>query len=155
MLECYNYAMKGVEYMNLENLLDKIKYEIIGETSDLKSIDIDNVAYDSRKVNEGSLFICISGAVVDGHSFVCDVATKKARAIIVEKDIDIDSVRQINDDIVIIKVSSTRKALAYVSANYFDHPADKIKTIGITGTKGNTTTTYMVKSILEKSWFKV
>lgn len=147
--------MKGVEYMNLEKLLDKIEYKVICGTNFIQECEIDNIAYDSRKVNEGSIFICISGAVADGHSFVKDVATKKAKAIVVEKDIDVESIQNINPEIVAIKVASTRKALAIISANYFEHPASKIKTIGITGTKGKTTTTYMVKSMLEKAGFKV
>ena len=138
--------------MVLKELISTVDYCVLNGTED---INIENLVYDSRKVNQESVFICISGAVVDGHSFVVDVANKGAKAIVIEKDIDLEEVLEINKDLVVIKVDSTRKALAYMSAQYFNNPSSKIKTIGITGTKGKTTTTYMVKSMLEKAGFKV
>ncbi|MBE5934913.1 MAG: UDP-N-acetylmuramoyl-L-alanyl-D-glutamate--2,6-diaminopimelate ligase [Lachnospiraceae bacterium] len=138
--------------MNLRSLLTGFNYTLVNGT---EQIDIENIAYDSRKVNGESVFVCISGAVVDGHSFAADVTSKGARAIVIEKDIDIDELLAINDELVVIRVESTRTALAYMSASFFGNPASKIKTIGVTGTKGKTTTTYMVKSMLEKAGFKV
>ena len=155
MLECYNCAMKGVGIMKLVSLLEKLEYTVVESAINISEAEIDNIAYDSRKVNENSVFVCISGAVCDGHSFAIDVASKKAKAIIIEKDIEIEKVINENKEIAIIKVVSTRKALAYMAAQYFGNPASKIKTIGITGTKGKTTTTYMVKSMLEKAGFRV
>ncbi len=154
MLECTNHAyIKGVEIiMVLRELIEKIEYKLINGTVD---VCIDNMVYDSRKVNDESVFVCISGATFDAHSVAIDVVGKGAKAIVIEKDIDFEGVYGVNKDITIIKVESTRKALAYMSAAYFGNPASKIKTIGITGTKGKTTTTYMVKSMLEKAGFKV
>ena len=89
-----------------------------------------------------------SGAVSDAHDFIPDVVKKGAAAVVVEKDVTpIEGVTY-------IKVDNTRLALACMSAAYFDYPAEKIKTIGITGTKGKTTTTYMVRSILESAGIK-
>ena len=95
------------------------------------------------------MFVCISGAVSDGHAFARDVAEKGAAALVVEKDVDVP------ENVTVIRVEDTRYALALMSAAYFGYPAEKLKVIGITGTKGKTTTTYMVKSILEGVGHKV
>ncbi|MFR4350638.1 MAG: UDP-N-acetylmuramoyl-L-alanyl-D-glutamate--2,6-diaminopimelate ligase [Roseburia sp.] len=128
--------------MKLTELLEKITYEVKqGEDA----IDIKSLAYDSRKVGEGTVFVCISGAVRDAHEFIPEVAAKGACAVIVEKDVEVQ------EGITVIRVADTRYALACMSAAYFGYPAQKLKTIGITGTKGKTTTTYMVRSILERA----
>ncbi len=130
----------------LTGLLEKIDYEVLqGDCSG----QITSLVYDSRKVEEGSLFVCVRGAVVDGHSFAADVATKGARVLVVEEAVDVP------ETVTVIKVEDTRVALAELSAAYFDYPADTLRVIGITGTKGKTTTTYMVKSILENAGYKV
>ncbi len=130
----------------LSNLLEKLDYEVIQGNVDK---DITTLVYDSRKVEEGSLFVCIKGAVADGHTFAKEVVEKGATVLVVEEDVDV------SDEVTVIKVADTRVALAYLSAAYFDYPADTLKVIGITGTKGKTTTTYMVKSILEHAGYKV
>ena len=132
--------------MKLTYLLEKLEYEVV-QGSD--QIEITELTNDSRKVVEGSVFVCISGAVWDGHAYVKDVAEKGAVAIIVEKEVEAP------EGLTVIKVKDTRYALALTSAAYFGYPADKLKVIGITGTKGKTTTTYMVKSILEGVGHKV
>ena len=91
----------------------------------------------------GAVFVCISGAVSDGHAYAKEVAEKGAAALIVEKEVEVP------EGITVIKVKNTRYALALTSAAYFGYPAEKLKVIGITGTKGKTTTTYMIRSILE------
>ncbi len=126
--------------MKLTKLLERLEYEAVQGREDIEVSTLEN---DSRKVSEGSVFVCITGAVSDGHAYVASVAEKGAAAVVVEKDIEAP------EHLTVIKVADTRYALAYMSAAYFGYPAEKLRVIGITGTKGKTTTTYMVKSILE------
>lgn len=132
--------------MKLSVLLERITYELCQGNTEQK---VSSVVFDSRKVSEGSLFICIRGAVADGHNFVDDVVKKGAKTLVVEENVSVP------DDVTVIKVEDTRYAMAYISAAWFGNPAEQLKTIGITGTKGKTTTTYMVKSILENAGYKV
>ncbi|MGN0427918.1 MAG: UDP-N-acetylmuramoyl-L-alanyl-D-glutamate--2,6-diaminopimelate ligase [Agathobacter sp.] len=131
--------------MKIRQLLEELEYTLLAGDIDT---EISTLVYDSRKVQEGSLFVCISGTLRDAHDFIPDVIAKGAKAIVVEKDVER------KEGITYIKVENSRRALAYLSAAYFGHPARKLKTIGITGTKGKTTTTYMVKSILESAGIK-
>lgn len=131
--------------MKLADLLKKLKYTCVKGTTD---VDITTVAYDSRKVERGSLFICIKGAVADGHRFAEAAVNKGASALVVEDDVTVP------ENVTVIRVEDSRYALACISAEYFGNPADKLKVIGITGTKGKTTTTYLVKSILDSAGHK-
>ncbi len=131
--------------MKLTDLLDGLEYEVLSGSLDK---DITTLVYDSRKVETGSVFVCISGTVRDAHDFIDDVIQKGASVIVVEKDV------ATVEGVTYIKTKNNRKALACLSAAYFGHPAKELKVIGITGTKGKTTTTYMVKSILELSGIK-
>ena len=132
--------------MKLLSLLEHLEYKCLQGNTDQ---EVSSVVYDSRKVEEGSLFICIRGAVVDGHKFVPDVVAKGAKTLIVEEPVEAPA------DVTVIQVEDTRYAMALVSAAWYDYPAEKLKVIGITGTKGKTTTTYMIKSILESAGHKV
>lgn len=132
--------------MKLIKLLERLEYECINGSLD---VDVKDVINDSRKVSDGSLFICIRGAVSDGHKYVPDVIAKGAKVLVVEKRVEAP------EDITVIRVEDSRYAMALISAAYYDYPAKKLKVIGITGTKGKTTTTYMVKSILESAGHKV
>ena len=132
----------------LKTLLDKLEYESVQGTLER---EITAVVYDSRKVIPGCLFICINGANFDGHDFAAQVAAQGAGVLVVQKDIELPA----DADVTVIKVADTRYAMAFISAAWFGHPAEKLKVIGITGTKGKTTTTYLVKSILENAGYKV
>lgn len=130
---------------SIKELLKGVNYEIIkGE-----ECDVTDVIYDNRKVTPGSLFVCVKGVHFDGHDAISDVIKKGAKAILVERDVEVE------EDVTIIKVESTRYAMAFVAASYYGHPASSLKVIGITGTKGKTTTSYMVKSILEHAGYRV
>ena len=131
--------------MQIKKLVEKLDYSLLSGSLET---EISTLVYDSRKVEQGSIFVCISGTVRDAHDFIPDVLEKGAVAVVVEKDVEMV------EGVTYIKVDNSRKALAYLAAAYFDYPAEKIKTIGITGTKGKTTTTYLVKSILESAGIK-
>ena len=132
--------------MKLSRLVEKLQYQLMAGDVD---VEISTLVYDSRKVEKNCVFVCILGAVRDAHDYVSEVVEKGATAVIVQKDV------KVPEGITVIKVENTREALAYMSAAYFDYPAEKLKTIGITGTKGKTTVTYMIKSILEQAGHKV
>ena len=134
--------------MHLSDLIGKIEFECVQGTMDRF---VSGVVYDSRRVSEGCLFVCIKGANSDGHSFAADAVSKGAQVLVVS-----DAVEGLADSgVTVIKVEDTRYAMAFISAAWFGNPAEKIKTIGITGTKGKTTSTYLVKSILEAAGYRV
>ncbi len=130
----------------LKKLLERLEYECIQGNTD---ISISELVYDSRKAAKDDLFVCIKGTVVDGHEFIEEVAAKGVSAVVVQEEV------KAPEGVTVIKVADTRYALAMLSAAFFDYPAETLKVIGITGTKGKTTTTYMVKSILEAAGYKV
>ena len=111
-----------------------------------------DIIYDSRKIAPETMFVCMVGAVTDGHKYIPDAVEKEASVIVLEKE---EEAAQIPENITVLKVESARLALALMSAALFDHPARKLVTIGLTGTKGKTTTTYMIKKVLEMAGKKV
>ena len=133
---------------NLIDLVPRMSYVLLQGDLDR---DISDLVYDSRKVTEGSLFICITGAVSDGHKYIPDVVAKGAAVIVVERDV---KEYDIPANVTILQVENTRVALAELSAAWFGHPAEQLTTIGVTGTKGKTTTTYMMREMMEHSGLK-
>lgn len=131
--------------MNIGNLFSKL--------TDLVNIkgprdnDITGVEYDSRRVSEGCLFIAVKGFNVDGHDFIQEAVAKGARAVIGEKNLDIPGITY-------IMVKDSRKALSQASSWFYGYPSEKLKIIGVTGTNGKTTTTYLVKAMLDMAGFK-
>lgn len=131
--------------MKLVKLVERLTYECVSGTVDR---DVSTLCYDSRKVEKDSVFVCITGVVSDGHTYVNEVIEKGASVIVAEKEVAVP------EGVTLLMVNNTREALAFLSAAYFDYPAEKLKTIGITGTKGKTTTTYMVHAILTEAGLK-
>lgn len=129
--------------MRLEQILTGVEYKILQGTLDK---DVADIAYDSRKTVKGGMFVAIQGTVVDGHKFIDSAVEAGAEVIVAEKETTVE-----NKDITVLLVENGRKALSLMSAAYFDHPAKKMITVGITGTKGKSTTEHMVRDIIEKS----
>lgn len=132
--------------MRLTELLKEIEYECVNGSLNVEITDIVN---DSRHVSEGSLFFCIKGAVSDGHKYAAEVVEKGARVLVVQDLVEVP------ENVTVIRVKDSRLAMSYISAAYYGYPARELKVIGVTGTKGKTTTTYMIKSILEAAGYKV
>lgn len=125
--------------MEINKLLNGIDFK---SETDFKDALVTGIAYDSRKVKKGDAFVCISGFKTDGHNYI-DAAIKNGASLIVcEKDV--------TASVPYVVVKDCRKALAKMATNFYDNPTNKFRLIGITGTNGKTTTTYLVKSVLEE-----
>lgn len=119
-------------------------------------IDISNIRNDSRTVQKDDMFVAIKGFDIDGHQHIEEAVANGAKVVLVQEDkVDKDILKKLPDDITIVLAPDTRYALAIVSCNYYKNPSRKLKLIGVTGTKGKTTTTYMIRDILEKQGIKV
>ncbi len=127
-------------------LLEKLDAQIVQGTIQKQ---ISDLVYDTRQICPGCLFVCIRGAAYDSHDHVAEIAERGAAVIVAERPVDAP------DGVTVALVKDTRYALALLSAAWFGKPAGKLKVIGVTGTKGKTTTTYMIKSILEHAGFRV
>ena len=131
--------------MKLKDILHDIDF-----TSDnyIPDAEITDICYDSRKAKEGNVFVCIKGYQSDGHKYAKNAYDNGVRVFIVEKVLDLPK------DSTVIYVDDTRIALAKVSAAFFSYPAEKLRTVAITGTKGKTSVSFMLKSIFEKAGIK-
>lgn len=137
--------------MELKKLL--VGIENIKTKGDLE-IDIKKIASNSKKVGPNTLFIAIKGFDFDGHEYIEEAIEKGATAVMIDMSADFKKIK-LPPNVTVIVTDDTRKALARVSCNYYGNPSRYFKLIGITGTKGKTTTSYMIKSILEKAGYKV
>ena len=133
--------------MKLSQLLDGCEYTLVKGEIDT---DVTMIAYHTRRVQSGGLFVCIDGTLIDGNQYISVAVNKGAAVIVTSKDVDYEQY----EGVTFIKVENARKALAILSANYFGNPSRQIRVIGVTGTKGKTTTTYLIRQILEMSGIK-
>ncbi len=139
--------------MKLSSLIENTDASLIWGDLDQ---EIRAVVYDSRKVTPGSLFICMSGFAQDGHKYIVDAVAKGATALVVEAAYEFTpEQKEATKHITVVSTADSRKTLAYLSATWFGNPAKQLTIIGITGTKGKTTTAHMMKRILEESGSKV
>ena len=117
-------------------------------------VEINNLDSNSKNIKDGDMFIAIKGFSVDGHKYINDAIKAGAKVIMVEEGADLKGV-ELPEDVTLIMAKDTREALAICSCNFYGNPSKKFRLIGVTGTKGKTTTTFMIKEILEKAGYKV
>jgi UDP-N-acetylmuramoyl-L-alanyl-D-glutamate--2,6-diaminopimelate ligase len=140
--------------MNLSRIIDgvpiiKLFQTMYGKMVVTHDVEIGGIQYDSRKVQRGDMFVAIRGTATDGHKFIDRSVASGAKVVVLEDDQALPDSYFMHAGVVKIVVGNARKALATMSANYFDNPSRKLKLIGVTGTNGKTSTTHMIKSILE------
>jgi len=129
--------------MKLSSLTDRLRVEGAKGVHLDADPDVTAICYDSRKVIPGAVFVAIEGFAVDGHRFIPDAVEKGAVAVVCSKPVAADAV--------VIRVADPRAALAHLSCRFFDQPADRMTLVGVTGTSGKTTVTYLLERILEKA----
>ena len=132
-----------------KDILQEVEISNIRGNLDIK---VTGITSDSRNVYENMIFVAIKGYKDNGIKYVKNAIDNGAVAIVIDDDEDIDT---IEEDIAIITVKNSRRELSRIARNFYDNPSEKLTVIGITGTKGKSTTTFMIKSILQASGKKV
>lgn len=117
-------------------------------------VKVDGIQYDSRKVVPGDVFVAMRGSVVDGHRFVGEAIGRGAKVVVLEDETALPDSLAMHAGVVKVVVGDARKTLAMMSANFFDHPSTKMKLVGVTGTNGKTTTTHLIRSVLDSGGFR-
>ena len=137
--------------MLLKQLLKNLDYTLV---QGCLNTEVTDICYDSRKVTPGGLFVCIVGTQRDSHDYAADVAAKGAAVLAIQHDLPAEVLAAL-PDVTVVKFESTRYAMALLSTAYFGRPALEMTMVGVTGTKGKTTTTHMIKAVLEAAGHKV
>ena len=124
-----------MNHKNLSEVLENIEYTVVkGDVN----IQVNDVVYDSRKADKDNAFVCIIGAVTDGHKYIENTLKQGCRVIVIEREIEELPVFEEYQDVTVIKTENTKKALAVMAAAIYDYPDKKLTTIAVTGTKGKT-----------------
>ena len=131
----------------MNEIFRDVEYEILKEG---KKFEIKGIEYDSRKIKEDFVFVAMTGNTVDGNNFIQKAIDSGAKIIITEKNINISEYKN-TDDVSFVLVKNIRKKLGIIASNYYGYPQNKIKIIGITGTNGKTTSSFILENILEKT----
>ncbi|HWQ76239.1 MAG TPA: UDP-N-acetylmuramoyl-L-alanyl-D-glutamate--2,6-diaminopimelate ligase [Syntrophomonas sp.] len=131
--------------MHIKELFNGLAYKLIKGSDD---VDVLGLCYDSRKAAEGFLFVCIPGFKTDGHQFALQAVANGAGVILAEKEIDLPK------GVTLLITDDCRQSLPLLSANFYGHPSRDLKVVGVTGTNGKTTTTHLIKAILEEAGYK-
>ena len=131
--------------IELDKLLERLEYRCETGVTDVR---VRAVRYDSREIEPGDLFVCIKGNRADSHDLIGEIVSRGAKVIVAERKI------QVPDGVTVIQVRDSRYALALISASYFGYPAEKMKLIGVTGTKGKTTVAYMLREMLKNAGYQ-
>jgi UDP-N-acetylmuramoyl-L-alanyl-D-glutamate--2,6-diaminopimelate ligase len=148
------------ECMTLSKILDgvpviKMFQTMYGKMVVTHDVEVAAIQYDSRKVRQGDLFVAMRGLAADGHAFIPQAIAGGARVVVLEDDAAFADSYFMHAGVVKVLVENARKTLALLAGNFYDHPARKLMLIGVTGTNGKTTTTHLIKSILETAGEKV
>ena len=139
--------------MNLTNILSGLEgLKVKGNLE----IEVNSIQSDSNKIKEGDMFIAIDGFETDGHKYIKQAIQNGAKVIMAQEDrASRDMIKELPEDVTFISAPNTRHAISICACNFYKNPSHKLKLIGVTGTKGKTTTTFMIKSLLEKQGYKV
>jgi UDP-N-acetylmuramoyl-L-alanyl-D-glutamate--2,6-diaminopimelate ligase len=130
-------------------LIEGTEYQVLHGPLD---VDVGGVRYDSRRINPGDLFVCIRGFALDGHDFLPTAWAAGAVAALVER---IDLPESVLRGGTVVRVSDSRKGLALTASRFYDHPSRRLTLVGVTGTNGKTTTTYLIESLLQRAGHQV
>ena len=126
--------------MTIKDWLEGLSYKLVQGSLD---VEVNEVVYDSRKAAPGAVFVCMKGTKIDSHDFVGQVTDAGVKVLVTEHAVEAPA------DVTVVETANGREALALLSAARFGYPSRKLTMIGVTGTKGKTTTTHMIKTILE------
>jgi UDP-N-acetylmuramoyl-L-alanyl-D-glutamate--2,6-diaminopimelate ligase len=135
--------------------ITKMFQTVFGQMVQTHEVHVNTVVYDSRKVQRGDLFVAIRGTSTDGHQHIKDAISRGAKVVLLEDDDILADAYFMHEGVVKIVVGNSRRALAIIAKNFYGNPSSKLTLIGVTGTNGKTTTTHLLKTILEKNGEKV